>query len=145
MFAVIEDVEGGGNGGECGYIGADNNREALEANNNASDVYDATVSNIPQTVFQSESTVKCKINNLSYDDADDNDDEVADDASHLNTDATERDVHAVDDGKDIDDYLSAELRADVTTASTITSDATVATTTEAENVLLENVLDNVLL
>ncbi|XP_018795020.1 PREDICTED: polycomb protein Su(z)12 [Bactrocera latifrons] len=142
---VIEDVEGGGNGGECGYIGADNNREALEANNNASDVYDATVSNIPQTVFQSESTVKCKINNLSYDDADDNDDEVADDASHLNTDATERDVHAVDDGKDIDDYLSAELRADVTTASTITSDATVATTTEAENVLLENVLDNVLL
>ncbi|XP_039967024.1 polycomb protein Su(z)12 isoform X3 [Bactrocera neohumeralis] len=116
---VIEDVEGGGNGGECGYIGADNNREAFEANNNASDVCDATVSNIPQTVFQSELTQT----------------PVKYDASHLNTDTTERDVHAVDDGKDIDDYLTAELRADVTTASTITSDATVATTTEADNVL----------
>lgn len=146
----IKDVEEGGDGGECGCVGADSNSEAFKASNNASDVCNvATVSNILQTISQNELTqipVKCEINNLSHNDDNNygDDDEVADDASHLNAGTKKRDVRAVDvdAGNDIDDDLDAELRTEVTTASTITSDATVATTTEADNAQMENVLDN---
>ncbi|XP_053954756.1 polycomb protein Su(z)12 isoform X1 [Anastrepha ludens] len=143
---AIEDVEGGGVGVECeGSVGADSNSEALEECNGDNLVVTASnalrhMSNSQLRETPANYEAICEIDSLYEND----NDKVAINLNHLNIDSKERDIveiHAEDDDDDDgDDDLEAELRNDVTTASTITSVATVATTTEAENALFDNIV-----